>query len=120
MRSASAGPIGVGEDRIVIVKVLEHRKPAPRPVAEVRDEIVAAIRKERGSRGRRRRLRMRRAPNCSPAHRSTTWRRVSASRAEPARFIGRDDPSTPAADPQARIRRAKPGRQARLSLGAAR
>ncbi len=43
------GPVLVGEDRLVIVKVQDHRKPEPKPIAEVHDAIVAAIRKERGS-----------------------------------------------------------------------
>src|SRR5215475_12714328 len=34
------GPVLVGDDRLVIVKVLEHRKPEPRPLNEVRDGIV--------------------------------------------------------------------------------
>jgi peptidyl-prolyl cis-trans isomerase D len=42
------GPIPLGEDRYVIVKVLEHRKAAPRPIAEVRDDIVAALKLEKG------------------------------------------------------------------------
>jgi peptidyl-prolyl cis-trans isomerase D len=33
----------------VLVKVTEHNKPQPTPLAEVRDGIVAALKKERGS-----------------------------------------------------------------------
>src|SRR5262249_25586273 len=42
------GPVALGEDRLVIVKALNHKKPEPKPLASVRDEIVAAIRKEQG------------------------------------------------------------------------
>jgi len=43
------GPVLVGEDRLVLVKVTEHNKPQPLPVAEVREGIVATIKKDRGS-----------------------------------------------------------------------
>ncbi len=42
------GPVALGEDRIVIVKALEHKKAEPKPLASVRDEIVKAIRDETG------------------------------------------------------------------------
>ena len=34
------GPLLLGDDRLVVVKVLEHRKPQVKPLAEVRDGIV--------------------------------------------------------------------------------
>ncbi len=45
------GPVALGDDRIVIFKVREHHKSEVKPVAEVRDEIVAALRHERGVAG---------------------------------------------------------------------
>ena len=42
------GPVALGEDRLVVVKVLEHRKPAARPLAEVQATIVAAMKQEQG------------------------------------------------------------------------
>ncbi len=89
------GPIGVGEDRLVIVKVLEHRKPAPRPLAEVRDEIVAAIRKERGAEGAMKAADAARARLLSGASFEEVAKSQGAT-AEPAHFVGRRDPSTPA------------------------
>jgi peptidyl-prolyl cis-trans isomerase D len=47
------GPVALGDDRMVIVKALEHRLPKPRPVAEVRADIEAGIRKEEGTRAAR-------------------------------------------------------------------
>src|SRR5437773_2366352 len=35
------GPVLLGDDRLAIVKVLEHRKARPKPLAEVRESIVA-------------------------------------------------------------------------------
>src|SRR5882757_8697425 len=43
------GPVMVGEDRLVLVTVTDHKAPQPKPVAEVKDGIVAAIKKDRGS-----------------------------------------------------------------------
>jgi peptidyl-prolyl cis-trans isomerase D len=39
------GPVALAPDRIVIFKVLEHRAPAAQPLDSVRDEVIAAIRK---------------------------------------------------------------------------
>jgi peptidyl-prolyl cis-trans isomerase D len=43
------GPVALADDHLVLVKVLEHRAPAPKPLASVRADIVAAIRKDTGS-----------------------------------------------------------------------
>src|SRR5579862_8295747 len=40
------GPVVLGDDRLVIVKVLEHHAPQEKPLSEVRDTIVAALTKE--------------------------------------------------------------------------
>ena len=40
------GPVLLGDDRLVIVKMLEHHAPEPKPLAQVHDAIVAAITKE--------------------------------------------------------------------------
>ena len=89
------GPVLIGNDALVVVKTLEHRKSAPRPLAEVRDEIVKAITKERASgaaleaaRGAAKRLEA-----------GTAFETVAQSlgiTVEPARFVGRNDPSIPA------------------------
>lgn len=39
------GPVAIAEDHLVVFKVLEHHAPAPQPLASVRDEIIAAIKK---------------------------------------------------------------------------
>ena len=43
------GPIAVGEDRFVVVKVLEHRKSAAPPLASVRAQVLEAATKERAT-----------------------------------------------------------------------
>ncbi len=40
------GPVAITEDRVVVFKVLEHHAPAPQPIASVRDEVIAAVRKD--------------------------------------------------------------------------
>jgi peptidyl-prolyl cis-trans isomerase D len=90
-----AGPVLLGDDRLVIFKVLEHRASAPKPLAEVRESIVAAITKEQGTQA---------ALNAAQRARDellkgnsfdaiATELKVSA---DPAHFIGRNDPSVPA------------------------
>src|SRR5690606_4636867 len=42
------GPVGLGEDRLIVVQVLEHRAPQARPLAEVQASIVSALKHEQG------------------------------------------------------------------------
>ena len=89
------GPVLVGDDRLVIVKVLERRKPQPRPLAEVRDGIVATMIRERGTQA---------ALKAAEAARDkleggTSFEAVAQElkvAADPAHFVGRRDPSIPA------------------------
>jgi peptidyl-prolyl cis-trans isomerase D len=88
------GPLVLGEDRLVIVKALEHHQPAPRPLAEVRDEIVAAIRKEHGIAAAEKAADTARARLLSGASFDDVAKELGVA-AEPARFVGRKDPSVP-------------------------
>jgi peptidyl-prolyl cis-trans isomerase D len=89
------GPVLVGDDRLVIVKVLERRKPQPRPLAEVREGIVAKMIRERGTQA---------ALKAAEAARDkleggTSFEAVAQElkvAADPAHFVGRRDPSIPA------------------------
>ena len=89
------GPVLVGDDRLVIVKVLERRKPQPRPLAEVREGIVATMIRERGTQA---------ALKAAEAARDkleggTSFEAVAQELklvADPAHFVGRRDPSIPA------------------------
>ena len=47
------GPVALSDDRLVIVKMLEHHTPKVRPLAEVRADVDAEIRKEEGTRAAR-------------------------------------------------------------------
>jgi peptidyl-prolyl cis-trans isomerase D len=43
------GPVALADDRIAVFKVLEHRVPTVKPLAEVRTEVTAAIRRSEGA-----------------------------------------------------------------------
>ncbi len=89
------GPVLLGDNALVVVKVLDHRKPAAKPLAEVRADIASVIAKERGTQA---------ALKAAEAARTrleagTPFDAVAQSlglAAEPAHFVGRNDPSVPA------------------------
>jgi peptidyl-prolyl cis-trans isomerase D len=89
------GPAALGEDRFVIVRVLDHRKPAPRPLAEVRADIVTALRGAGASDAARKLAdeAVRRLDAGEPF--DSVVKAIDAA-VEPARFIARGDPSLPA------------------------
>ena len=89
------GPVLVGEDRLVLVKVTDHKPPQPKPVAEVRDGIVAAIKKERGSEAALKAAQDAQAKLQAGTSFDDVVKQLGVS-SEPARFIGRTDSTTPA------------------------
>jgi peptidyl-prolyl cis-trans isomerase D len=90
-----AGPVLVGDDRLAIVKVLEHSAPHAKPLAEVHDGIVAAITKERAMKAALSAAQMARTKLQAGASFDALAQELKA-KAEPARFAGRQDPSLPA------------------------
>jgi peptidyl-prolyl cis-trans isomerase D len=88
------GPVLLGDDALVIVKVLEHRKPAPKPIASVRVGIVAAITQEREKAA---------ATQAAQALRAKleaggSFDQAAAAlglKVDAAHFVGRNDPSVP-------------------------
>jgi peptidyl-prolyl cis-trans isomerase D len=44
-----AGPVILGDERLLVAQVLEHHPPQPKPLAEVRDGIVATLTHEQES-----------------------------------------------------------------------
>jgi peptidyl-prolyl cis-trans isomerase D len=101
------GPVLLGDDRLVIFKVRERRKSEPQPLAEVRESIVAAITKEQGTQ----------AALSAAQHayeellKGTAFDTVAQGlkvSADPAHFIGRNDPSVPAQIREAAFALAKP------------
>jgi len=101
------GPVLLGESRLVLVKVLEHQLPAAKPLAEVRDTIVAALRKERGAKAADAAAEAAVKKLQGGASLDDVARDLKVS-ADPARFVGRTDPSIPAAMRSAAFASAKP------------
>jgi peptidyl-prolyl cis-trans isomerase D len=90
------GPVFLGDDRFVIVKVTKHREPAVKPLDAVRDEISALLRQERGQAAAK-------AAADSAIAKLTAGEKFETlagtlnAKPEPARFVSRADPSIPAA-----------------------
>jgi len=90
-----AGPVLLGDDRLVIFKVLEHRAAAPKPLAEVRESIVAAITKDQGMQAALSAAQRARDELLKGSSFDAIAGELKVS-ADPAHFIGRNDPSVPA------------------------
>jgi peptidyl-prolyl cis-trans isomerase D len=90
------GPVALGEDRLVLVKVTAHSKAAAKPLPEVRAEIESLLQQER-------------AVAAAKAAAEEALKRLQGGEtldvvakslgvtSEPVRFVGRGDPSVPAA-----------------------
>jgi peptidyl-prolyl cis-trans isomerase D len=102
------GPVLLGDNALVIVKVLEHRKPQPKPLAEVRAAIVAAIAKERGSEAALNAAESARARLEAGASFDAVAHSLGVA-GDPAHFVGRNDPSLPAQIRTAVFAAPKPG-----------
>ena len=88
------GPVLVGEDRLVLVKVTEHSKPQPKPLAEVRDGIVAAIKKDRGAEAAMKAAQEAQAKLQAGTSFDEVVKQLGVS-SEPARFVARTDSTVP-------------------------
>lgn len=90
------GPVFLGDDRFVVVKVAKHSEAAVKPLDVVRDEIVALLRQERGQAAAK-------AAAEGAIAKLSAGEKLDAvagtlnAKAEPARFVSRADPSIPAA-----------------------
>ncbi len=89
------GPVALSDDRLVIVKALEHRLPKPRPMASVRAEINAAVAKEEGTKAARAAAESARKRLVAGESFDAMAKELKVS-AAPAAFIGRGDPQPPA------------------------
>ena len=109
----AGGPVLLGDDRLAIVKVLDHRKPQPRPLAEVRDGIVAAIAKEQGGNAALAAAQAARTKIEGGASLDAVARELKLN-ADPAHFIGRGDPSVPSQVRDAAFAVPRPGAKPEL------
>jgi peptidyl-prolyl cis-trans isomerase D len=88
------GPVALGTDRLVLVKVSEHQPARARPLAEVLDEVVAAVRKDGGSAAARKAADEAVKQLAGGADLSNVLKPLGVS-ATPARMVGRGDPQLP-------------------------
>ena len=88
------GPVVLGEDRLAIVKVVDHSMPHAKPLAEVHDAIVAQLRKDHGQQASSKAA----EDGLAKLNAGTSFDDVAKGlglAAEPAKFVGRNDPSVP-------------------------
>jgi peptidyl-prolyl cis-trans isomerase D len=84
----------LGDDRLVIVKMLEHHAPEPKPLAQVHDAIVAAITREDESQAALKAAQAAREQLAGGASFDSVLQDLKVA-ADPAHFVGRRDPSIP-------------------------
>jgi peptidyl-prolyl cis-trans isomerase D len=104
---AVSGPVSLGEDRLVVFRVTEHRPPQAKPLAEVRDSIVAELLRQRGS-------------AAAKAAADAALKRLDGGesldkvladlkvKSDAARFVGRVDPGVPVQVLEAAFAAARP------------
>jgi peptidyl-prolyl cis-trans isomerase D len=88
------GPVLLGDDRLVIVRMIEHHAPEPKPLAQVHDAIVAAITKADESQAALQAAQSAREKLASGSSFDAVLQELKVS-ADPAHFVGRRDPSIP-------------------------
>ncbi len=89
------GPVLLGDDRLVLVKLIDRKKPQPTPLAEVHDAIVAILKKQNGSEAALKAAQAAQAKLDAGASFDDVVKDLGLT-AEPAKFIGRTDPGVPA------------------------
>jgi peptidyl-prolyl cis-trans isomerase D len=99
----------LGDNALVVVKVLEHRSPQSKPLAEVRAEIVSAIAKERGTQAALKAAEAAQARLTAGTSFDAVVQSLGVT-AEPAHFVGRNDPSVPAPIRAAAFAALRPGK----------
>jgi len=90
------GPLAIGEDRLVLVKVTAHHKAEVKPLNVVHDDIVALLKQERGAAAAKAAA-VAAVPKLEGGDTLDSLAKGWSVVAEPARFVSRGDPSIPAA-----------------------
>jgi peptidyl-prolyl cis-trans isomerase D len=102
------GPVALGDDRLVVVKVASHHKAAVKPLPEVQAEIVDLLRRERGVAAAKAAAEEA-LKKLEGGEKFEDVARNLGATVEPARFVGRGDPSIPAALRTAVFEAPRPG-----------
>jgi peptidyl-prolyl cis-trans isomerase D len=103
-----AGPVALGEDRLVLVKVTDHRKADVKPLEQVRDEIVTLLKTERAEAAAKAAAEAM-LPKLEGGEKLDTLAAANKLTVEAARFVSRGDPSIPAALRTAVFEAPRPG-----------
>jgi peptidyl-prolyl cis-trans isomerase D len=90
------GPVGLGESRLVLVKVTAHHKAEVKPLVQVRDEIITALKHERGVAAAKAAADAA-VPKLQGGEKLAALAPSLKVTVEAPRFVGRADPSIPAA-----------------------
>jgi peptidyl-prolyl cis-trans isomerase D len=90
------GPVGLGDDRLVVVKVTSHHKAEVKPLSAVRDEVVTLLKQERGVAAAKAAAEAALA-KLAGGEKFEQLAKAQNFSVEPARFMSRGDPSIPAA-----------------------
>ena len=88
------GPVALGDDRMVLVRVLQHRPAQTRPLAEVQAAVVAAVRKDAAATAARAAAADALARLKQGADFAATLKSLNVT-AAPAAWVGRGDPQLP-------------------------
>ncbi len=88
------GPVLLGDDRLVVVRMIEHHAPEPKPLAQVHDAIVAAITREDESQAALKAAQAAREKLAAGTAFEAVLQDLKLT-ADPAHFVGRRDPSIP-------------------------
>jgi peptidyl-prolyl cis-trans isomerase D len=88
------GPVALGDERIVLVRVLQHQPAKVRPLAEVQAEVVAAARKDAAAGAARTAAAEAVKKLQSGADLAATLKLLGATAAAPV-WVGRGDPQLP-------------------------
>lgn len=93
-QGAVGGPVALGDDRLVVVKVEEHRPAKLKPLDEVRAQVVAKLTRERGTEAARKAAdeALKRLQGGEPLDKIAAGLKLKA---EPAKFVGRAAPDLP-------------------------
>jgi len=90
------GPVALGEDRLVLVKVTGHKKAEVKPLAQVRDQIVELVTHDNGIAAAQAAAQAL-VPKLEAGESLATLAAAAKVPAEEARFVSRGDPSIPEA-----------------------
>lgn len=88
------GPVQLGEDRITVFQVASHTPASTKPLAEVKDAITAAIRRERGAAAAQAAAEAAVAKLKAGAKFDAVLAELKV-KADPARFVARSAPDVP-------------------------